>query len=72
MMQRQASEIIGDDIRRLMAEKHVTPEEFCDELDCSYGDFCRVLQGRAFLRPDDLKKVVGLLGIDPMDLFEEE
>ena len=53
---------IGTNIYTIMQSKGLSQETFAERIHYSNRDVCRVIEGRVFLPPAELKKIAGILG----------
>ena len=63
---------LGVNIFTLMQSSGISREDLAKEMDFTYRDMCRVLEGKLLLTPVELAKVVALLGTTVEDLLHYE
>ena len=63
---------LGVNIFTLMQYAGISREELAEKLNYSYGDICRILEGRLMLSPAEIKKIANLFGISKGELLHYE
>lgn len=63
---------IGINVFILMQNTGLSLEKLAEELNCSYRDMCRILEGRLMLQPVELEKIANLFGKTKRELLHYE